>query len=375
MRVLLVGHSYAAPINRGKLLALAQLMDIDLHVVVPCIWHHRLGTYVTAEDKAQPYRVYALRTLGSRDESRYVFTGDPTIRIARLKPDIIHVEEGAPALVLTQALLMKKRLAPQAKCLLFTWANIPYTIRRPWRAWLEKYNLAGTDHAIAGSSAAESVLRDRGFAAPVSVIPQLGVDPELYKKRNGDPLDGKLRSGTITIGYVGRFVRQKGILTLIEAITKITEDVRLLLVGGGNLKPEIHARAEAGGIARRLDFIDPVPHHDVPAYLNSMDILVLPSLTTPRWKEQFGHVLLEAMACGVPVIGSDSGEIPNVIGDAGLVFEEGNAESLAQKLRQLIQDDALRTELGRRGRQRVLSKYTHHHIAQATFQVYKDLLE
>ena len=63
-----------------------------------------------------------------------------------------------------------------------------------------------------------------------------------------------------------------------------------------------------------------IPSDQVAVEMRKLHALVLPSRTTPRWKEQFGRVLIEAMACGVPPVGSDSGEIPHVIDDAGLVF-------------------------------------------------------
>src|SRR5207245_3300012 len=102
----------------------------------------------------------------------------------------------------------------------------------------------------------------------------------------------------------------------------------------------------------RLELQEGVPHHEVPRYLERMTALVLPSLTTPTWKEQFGHVLIEAMACGVPVIGSDSGAIPEVIGDAGLVVPEGDVAGLAEALRRPASTPGLRTHLPSPGRGR-----------------------
>jgi quercetin dioxygenase-like cupin family protein len=92
----------------------------------------------------------------------------------------------------------------------------------------------------------------------------------------------------------------------------------------------------------------------VPSRLAQLDALVLPSLTRPNWKEQFGRVLVEAMACGVPVVGSDSGEIPRVIGQAGLSFPEGDAGALRASLAELMGSERRRAELGARGRIRVL---------------------
>jgi glycosyltransferase involved in cell wall biosynthesis len=113
----------------------------------------------------------------------------------------------------------------------------------------------------------------------------------------------------------------------------------------------------------------------MPEFYNHLNVLVLPSLTRPNWKEQFGRVLIEAMACGVPVLGSTSGEIPHVIGSAGIVLPEGDAQALANHLDALRSDAALQRRLGNAGRERVLAHYTQARIAQATVDVYRWLAE
>jgi glycosyltransferase involved in cell wall biosynthesis len=117
------------------------------------------------------------------------------------------------------------------------------------------------------------------------------------------------------------------------------------------------------------------PSGDVPAYLNQLDVLVLPSRTQSNWKEQFGRVLVEAMACGVPVVGSTCGEIPNVVGDAGLVFPEGDTDALRGRLNQLMTTPELRCRLGQAGRERVLAHFTQAEIARRTVELYRALLE
>ena len=87
--------------------------------------------------------------------------------------------------------------------------------------------------------------------------------------------------------------------------------------------------------------------------MNCCDALVLPSLSTPRWKEQFGRVLPEAMACGVPVVGSSSGNIPAMIGDAGIIVPEGDSRAIAAALRSLADDPDLYARLRAAGRKRV----------------------
>jgi glycosyltransferase involved in cell wall biosynthesis len=113
----------------------------------------------------------------------------------------------------------------------------------------------------------------------------------------------------------------------------------------------------------------------MPAYLKGLDILVLPSRTIPHWKEQFGHVLTEAMAAEVAVIGSDSGAIPEVIGKTGLLFPQGDIEALRGHLVYLIEHPDERQRLADAGRQRALALFSDASIGQNTLQVYRQVLE
>ena len=178
---------------------------------------------------------------------------------------------------------------------------------------------------------------------------------------------------TFVIGYVGRILRMKGLNTLIEAIARLEMNCKILLVGRGEFRPELEKLADQLAMSERIMWIDGVPPEDVPRYINCMDALVLPSRTTPDWVEFFGRVLVEAMACQVPVIGSDSGEIPNVIGNAGLTFPEGKADLLADQIQMIAQDLALRLDLIQLGLERV-KEFSWETIAQRTLEVYQDLV-
>ncbi len=113
-----------------------------------------------------------------------------------------------------------------------------------------------------------------------------------------------------------------------------------------------------------------------------MNALVLPSETTYKfktltsvgWKEQFGHVLIEAMACRIPVVGSDSGEIPYVIGDTGLVFPEGDIEALRDRLRQLMENSELADKLAHKGYERSMQQYTNQALARQQLDFYQQLV-
>jgi glycosyltransferase involved in cell wall biosynthesis len=154
------------------------------------------------------------------------------------------------------------------------------------------------------------------------------------------------------VGYAGRLIESKGLLDLLAAVRRLEEPVELLLIGNGELRAQLEGQPLPGARVRVLDGLS---HDQMAAGYAQLDVLVLPSHTTPTWKEQFGRVLIESLSCGVPVVGSDSGEIPWLIGltGGGLVFAEGDSEALAGLLAQLREQPELRARLGQTGREAV----------------------
>jgi glycosyltransferase involved in cell wall biosynthesis len=147
-----------------------------------------------------------------------------------------------------------------------------------------------------------------------------------------------------------------------------------LVVGDGVLRPEIDRIAREQGWRDRLVCTGHAELDDMPEYIRAMDCLVLPSRTVPGWKEQFGLVLAQAMASGVPVIGSDSGAIPEVIGEAGLLFHEGDVRGLSDGISRLLEDAAERAELRRRGLERTLALYSASGLADQSYSLFRSLL-
>jgi len=169
-------------------------------------------------------------------------------------------------------------------------------------------------------------------------------------------------------------VIEKGVDVLLHAAATLPGIWRVHIVGDGPERPQLEQLARELGIQDRVHFDKSISSSSMPAFLQQLDVLVLSSRATPHWKEQFGRVLVEAMACEVPVIGSNSGEIPNVIGSAGLVFPEDDAAALRSHLLDLMQSVDLRREIGQRGRQHVLKIYTQKQIATQTVDVYREMM-
>jgi glycosyltransferase involved in cell wall biosynthesis len=279
-----------------------------------------------------------------------------------VKPDLVHMDEEPYNLATAHGTWLARRMGMRS--LFFTWQNLLRRYPPPF-SMFERYAFKHSAFAIAGSSEALQVLRTKGYCGQGSVIPQFGVDPELFSPGT-PPCDGPP-----VIGFIARLVEEKGILVLLTALSTLPGDWRLHVIGSGPLEPTARKRASKLGIAARITWERGVPSTQVPERLRTFSLLVQPSLTRRHWKEQFGRAVMEAMACGVPVVGSASAEIPNVVGDAGLVVPEGDPVALREAIARLLSDAELRRDLARRGRARVLACYTHRRIAEQTAAAYR----
>jgi glycosyltransferase involved in cell wall biosynthesis len=287
--------------------------------------------------------------------------------VRRWHPDVVHIDEEPYNLATFQAMRLAVELRVPA--LFFTWQNLLRRYPLPFQL-MERYNLAHAACALAGNREAEQVLRAKGYRRAVHSIPQFGVDPDLYRKQMREARPNM----PFVIGYMGRMVEEKGVQVLLQAVAGLSGAWVVRLLGDGPYLSELQALSAKLGLAERVIHTSRVPSGEIPRYLNDLDVLVLPSLTRSNWKEQFGRILIEAMACEVPVVGSSSGEIPNLISDAGLIFPEGDPAALRAALHRLMRAPELRVSLCRLGRARVLAHYTQKQIAVETHAAYERML-
>lgn len=388
MRILIASHSYIVDLNCEKLRQLAQLApDVEVTVIVPQRWRpggvqNRIIEAPLWQDDR--FRRVPIPSFSENNQGLLTFGGSILQLLRQFNPHIIHVEQGAKSLGYAQLIVLNQLLGLRAKNCFFTWWNLPYQNKFPINL-LEAFNLRNTHGLISGNQDGVDILREHGYRQAATVIPQLGVDEQLFKPEPQPELRAELEipPEQFVVGFVGRFVPEKGIMTLLAALALLRDRPwTLLLLGRGELQGEIEAQAAAAGLGDRLRIVASVPHAEVPRYINAMDVLVLPSetswqfktLTAVGWKEQFGHVLIEAMACRVPVVGSDSGEIPHVIGSAGLVFPEGDAAALCDRLAALLDSPPYRAKVAELGYQRAMERYTNLALARQQLQFYESLL-
>jgi glycosyltransferase involved in cell wall biosynthesis len=265
---------------------------------------------------------------------------------------------------------------PKGRVFLYAAQNIKKRYPIPFR-WFERYCFRRADAILACGTEVAETLRSKGYLRPLRVV-ALPTDthtfaPELTRREAGRRALN-LRADDLAIGYAGKFVEEKGLRTLLGAFAKVAgqcKNAHLVLAGGGPLRDELVATAQRLGLADRVRIPGVIHNSDLPQFMNALDVFVLPSETRSNWREQFGRVAVEAMACGTPVIGSDSGEIPIVLGDAGLVFCEGDQDALAECLLYALSHPEARDRLSQMGRERAVRLFSLEQVARMHLDLYE----
>ena len=341
MRLLVVSHPAVVPENQRVYLRLLGL-GWDVTVVVPHRWRHEYAAepFVARPLEGLEGRLRHARVLLAGRPGRHVYLRPPGRLIRELRPDVAFVEEETYAPVAAQWGLALRR------------AGVPYGVqadenldrRLPAVARRMRWLVLDTAAFVAARSpTAAELVRRWGGTLPTPLVPHPVPEWELPPA---------VQHSGFTVGYAGRLVAEKGVLELADAVRALGPPARLLLVGDGPLRARLER--EPG-----IDLRTGVAHGEMRAQYAQMDVLVLPSRTTPTWAEQFGRVLVEALVCGVPVVGSSSGEIPWVVRSTGggTVFAEGDVAALTAELRALRDDPARRRQLAHRGRERAVELF------------------
>jgi glycosyltransferase involved in cell wall biosynthesis len=365
MRILMLSKALLVGAYQSKLAAIAAHPEVELLAIVPPSWDDPAGRILLERVPAEGYR---LLVEPIRWNGRFHLHYYPSLpqRLAEFRPDIVHIDE--EPYNLATWLAMRQARAAGAKTLFFSWQNLNRRYPPPF-SWLERQVLAGVDYALMGNAAAVGVWQAKGYRGPYRVIPQFGVDPELFTPA------AREAERPFTFGSANRrLVAEKGDDLLLRAAAELPGEWRLRIAGEGPFRATLEALAASLGIAGRVEFTGPIPSGGMAGYLQSLDALVLASRSRPNWQEQFGRVLVEAMGCETAVVGARSGEIPQVIGQAGLLFDEEDVDGLRGHLLRLLGDEGLRRELGQNGRWRVLQQYTQAQIAGQTVAAYRDMV-
>jgi L-malate glycosyltransferase len=369
MKLLVLSHACITSTNQQFFAEVEQQTGWEIILITPSSWLNDYGLELKPNRWHQfngQLIEFSLWKSGNIPLHAYRTTFRQILK--QIQPDAIYVHHEPYALAAFQ-MYMANRLSIRKPIGFYSAQNIHKSYPIPFHQ-IEKFVLRNSSYAFPVSRAVAQVLRNKGYQGKTTVLP-LGVDVGIY--HNSYDVSNlkkqlKTNSDEVLIGYLGRITSEKGLKTLLQAIKNLENKLcRLIVVGAGGYEDEFRKHIDKLQLSSKVTCIGFVPHVEAPKYLAAFDILVLPSETQPNWKEQFGRVVIESMACGTPVVGSDSGEIPYLIESTqgGLIFPEGNSMALSQQLTTLIEDEALRFKLASQGRQAVIEKYSNSTVVEA----------
>lgn len=328
MRALRISHSAAVDEWRGRERALRAL---DVDVTLLSGRRTDAGGAMVALEPRSGEQVEPVSMLGQHP-ALFLYDPRPIWRALGEKWDVLDIHEEPFALATAEILLLRALRQQHAPVVLYTAQNLDKRYPIPFR-WMERWALRTAAGISACNSEAARIVERKGFAGRARVIP-LGIDAERFRPVDspaaGDPTAPPDRATSpVTVGLLGRLVPEKGVDVLLRAVS-CEPRLRARIAGSGPLSASLPARCDELGITERVELLGPVVPEEVADYYRSLDVLAVPSIATSRWTEQFGRVAVEAMGCGIPVVASAAGALPDVVGGAGILVEPGDAAALAR---------------------------------------------
>ena len=360
-RLMVVSPPCHQPVNRAVYRELAERHGVTLHLVAPRRLNVGGKWRDTPTGSPAPYELTLLEINGTHGRLQRMQGLEDLSR--KWKPTHLLVDNDPATLMTRQAAVAGRG----AKIWAMTAENLmphyprdfiaglkalkPSRMAGPALTWaLRAWVHPGVDRVFTLSSDGTRVMEALGFQGKATQIP-LGFDPELFHVQSKEKIEstrGRLGLHQPTVAYFGRLTQEKGVHLLMDALAAIKDLPWQFLMDHfsdyeTDYTAELKSRIATLGIAERVVFFD-AKHEEMPAHMNAADIVVLPSLSTPKWKEQYGRVMPEAMACGRVVVGSDSGAIPELLAGHGRIFPEGDVPALASVLRELLKMDTAQRE-------------------------------
>lgn len=373
-KLLSIGHSYCVALNRRLLHEIARIGGGQWEVVAvaPTFFAGDLRPVPLEREPEEAYQLEAVPAYLT-SHMHFMFYGQRLRALLRQDWDIVHCWEEPYILSGGQIAHWSN---PAAQFIFYTFQNIVKSYPPPF-GWIERYVLGRSAAWIAAGESVRQTRLQCGYGAKPNVVLPLGVDTTHFapNPQAGHSVRQSLgwnHSGPPVIGYLGRFVEEKGLALLMSTLDSLRQPWRALFVGAGPMETVLRKWAQS--YPDRVRIATAIKHSNVSAFLNAMDVLCSPSQTKSFWREQLGRMLIEAFAAGVPVIASDSGEIPYVVDNAGVVVGESDEEGWRNAISQVLDDERLRADWSAKGLERAHRVYAWPVIARQHMEFFESVL-
>jgi glycosyltransferase involved in cell wall biosynthesis len=343
MKLLVVSHACSVPSNQELYARVQAQLGWEVTLVVPSRWRHEYGRLRASRWPGFNGEIVPLRVALPGNIPFHFYVASMRRLFRRQRPNVIYVDQEPYGVSTAQVFRASGRIPTG----FHSNQNLVKRYPPPFSIW-ERHCLEQAAFAVPVSEAVAGVLRVKGYRGAMETIP-FGIDTRRWRQaKRSARHDRPLR-----VGYIGRLSPEKGVESLIEALARVSNrDIQAVIAGDGPDRNRLERRAAELGLDGRIRWAGYVPHDRAVDFYGEVDVSVMPSRTTPGWKEQFGRVVIESLSCEVPVVGSDSGELASLIPSTGggWTFPEGDAERLAELLDWLDGHPEARLEAGRKGR-------------------------
>ena len=389
--LVIISHAYVYAPYRAKIEALAKYKDLNITLITPEFGLEGGGQKVYStpyEGKAYKHIILSGYFTGKLN---FFVLKNLKETLQNLNPDIIMLEEEYWTQIAAQVSYIKQKFLPKTKLILLSQENICHIWEKeaqsPYQKFryasfhlLEKFIMPKLDAIIFQFPEVWQDFEQRvsklKFKGLKGTFPQLGVDydrfadPIITKKLNIIRQKLNIEDKDFVYGYIGRLTPEKGIEDMIYAFENWDKpNTRVLIVGNGeeDYKSYLNTLIDKLNLNHIISIQPAIAFDDIPAYFQLFDISILLSHTTPIWKEQFGRVLVESMAAGTPVIGSDSGAIPLVVGNTGYIVPEKDIPYIRKSLEKSYTNKEKYRRLSKLGQQRAKDEFSYTAIARKTY--------
>lgn len=383
VKIAIISHALVVPVNQNRWKRLSQNSNYEIHLIVPKYWEQ---TWFGKDEKIvykpkkihdDNFHVHPLATTSVKNWGTY-FLKSLDAKFREIKPDLIYIIHEESILIHHQIYLYKKLFAPKAKVIFFSMNARGVPCEKFYQRWMWNNIKKNTDAALAHYPGCIESLRNGGYEKPIYLQTQIGVDDNLFRPNSATREQYRKKlgfEGKFVIGYTGRLTIDKGVDDLLAVFPLDNINWVLLLVGNGDMRKEIKDLIKENGWENRVHITGFVDQADVPKYMNAMDCFVLGSKTMPHWIDTFPLVTVQAQACGIPVIASDSASLPWQLNDTALFFHEGDRKELKEKILQLADDTSIRKKYSIVGRKRTLSYFCHEGMTENFKKIVSQVLE
>lgn len=380
IKIVLISHGLVHIPVRKRWEILAEKYNAEVHILIPKMWYsvwlRDKKVFITKPEWRDKYFVHPINTTSKSNWSRYLFYSID-LKFRKIKPDFIYVMHNEFTFIHMQVVLARKLWSPKAKMAFFTMAGKKLEVNN-WkqRLWLKIINHS-YDMAFCHYPGGVEVLKDWGFSKPVYIQTQVGVNDELFsfnaKKRN----DLRTRynvNNSFVIGYAGRITFDKGIDVLLSALSEIKGDWFLVLIGNGEKMEYVKKIIKEKSWENRVLLTGSVSVVEVSDFMQMLDCFFIGSRTREDWFDTFPNTLAQAMGCRIAVVGSDSGALPYMIGDSGIIVPEGKIDKARDAIIRYKNDINYRNENAVKGEARCRKLFGSESLADEFFKIIKKIL-